>query len=210
MTHKEYRRRQIALGLCIECSLPKASRSKLRCEKHLRAVADSLQRWRKSEKGIAYRKTPKEKIRRATIMRRSRKLHPEAYFLIEKRRRSTSTTQQKLSRHMSKLVIASLKCKGIRKNSKTNVLVGCTIPELKIHLENQFIDGMTWENHKKYGWHIDHVKPCASFDLTDPEEQKKCFHFSNLQPLWWNENINKSARLDWVRSLEPQLVPCVA
>ena len=51
---------------------------------------------------------------------------------------------------------------------------------------------MTWENHTTHGWHIDHVKPCAVFDLSKPEEQKKCFHYTNLQPLWAKENLSKS------------------
>lgn len=43
---------------------------------------------------------------------------------------------------------------------------------------------MTWENHKHCGWHLDHIIPCSSFDLSDPEQQNKCFHYTNLQPLW--------------------------
>ena len=66
---------------------------------------------------------------------------------------------------------------------------------LKQHLESQFKDGMSWNNHGVKGWHIDHIKPCASFDLTDPEEQKKCFHFSNLQPLWWIDNLKKKDKI---------------
>lgn len=52
---------------------------------------------------------------------------------------------------------------------------------------------MTWENHGK--WHMDHIKPCSSFDLTDPEEQKLCNHYSNLQPLWDYENLQKRDKL---------------
>ena len=47
---------------------------------------------------------------------------------------------------------------------------------------------MAWDNWGKFGRHIDHIRPCASFDLTDPVEQRKCFHFSNLQPLWAYDN----------------------
>ena len=48
---------------------------------------------------------------------------------------------------------------------------------------------------KNYGlWHVDHIKPCFSFDLTDPEQQKICFHYTNLQPLWALENIKKGKK----------------
>lgn len=77
------------------------------------------------------------------------------------------------------------------KNTNTLELLGCSIEELKIHLEKQFRDGMSWNNYGMYGWHIDHIKPCSAFDLTDLEQQKICFHYSNLQPLWAAENLSK-------------------
>jgi hypothetical protein len=75
-------------------------------------------------------------------------------------------------------------------------LVGCSISILKEHLENQFTDGMSWEN---YGlWHIDHIRPCISFDLTDPKQQIECFHFKNLRPIWEFENRSKGGIWDGV------------
>jgi hypothetical protein len=81
---------------------------------------------------------------------------------------------------------------GTVKSSTMTRLVGCTKAELMLHLEKQFLSGMSWEN---YGptWHVDHIRPCASFNLVDPDEQKACFHFSNLQPLWGKENREKGA-----------------
>lgn len=55
---------------------------------------------------------------------------------------------------------------------------------------------MSWENRGNFGWHVDHIKPCASFDLTKPEEQAKCFHYTNLQPLWARENIAKGDKYE--------------
>ena len=78
-----------------------------------------------------------------------------------------------------------------RKSASTEELIGCTIPELRAHLEKQFLPGMSWDNHAITGWHIDHRIPCDSFDLTNPEEQRKCFHYSNMQPLWYDDNIRK-------------------
>lgn len=77
------------------------------------------------------------------------------------------------------------------KSASSLELLGCSIEFVKRHLEKQFKKGMSWENHGVKGWHIDHIKPCAKFDLSKPEEQKICFHWSNLQPLWWHENLSK-------------------
>jgi hypothetical protein len=81
------------------------------------------------------------------------------------------------------------------KAAKTTALIGCSVPELMAHLESQFVPGMTWEGHGRNGWHIDHIRPCASFDLTDPQQQRECFHWTNLQPLWAFANISKGAKL---------------
>lgn len=70
--------------------------------------------------------------------------------------------------------------------------VGCPLTELRDRLSALFLPGMTWEN---YGtWEIDHVRPCASFDLSDPAQQQECFHFSNLRPLWKVDNRQKGDR----------------
>ena len=81
--------------------------------------------------------------------------------------------------------------KGMIKSASTMDLTGCTVEELRHHLETRFADGMSWENYGRNGWHIDHIRPCASFDLTDPEQQRQCFHYTNLQPLWAADNIRK-------------------
>lgn len=84
--------------------------------------------------------------------------------------------------------------KGLVKSKKTFQLLGCNLEQLWIHLEKSFKPGMTKENYGK--WHIDHIRPCASFDLSKPEEQAKCFHYTNLQALWAQENQSKSAKFD--------------
>ena len=82
------------------------------------------------------------------------------------------------------------KAQYTHKSCRTNKLIGCTIPELRVHIEKQFKPGMTWLNRKE--WHIDHIQPCSSFNLSDISEQYKCFHYSNLQPLWAKDNLSKS------------------
>ena len=84
--------------------------------------------------------------------------------------------------------------KKSKKSKTTKELVSCSLEELKQHLEKQFTLGMNWKNYG-FGWHIDHIKPCASFDLSKPDEQKKCFHYTNLQPLWATENFKKNKNI---------------
>ena len=78
------------------------------------------------------------------------------------------------------------------KAEKTMELVACSVVEIMEHLESQFDETMSWENRGRDGWHVDHIRPCMSFDLTDPEQQKTAFNWRNLQPLWGSENISKS------------------
>lgn len=81
--------------------------------------------------------------------------------------------------------------KGIKAGSAVKDL-GCTIPELKAYLESKFLPGMTWENHTYTGWHIDHIIPLCKFDLTDREQFLKATHYTNLQPLWAEDNWKKN------------------
>jgi hypothetical protein len=71
-------------------------------------------------------------------------------------------------------------------------ILGCSMDDFKTHLASKFLTGMTWENYGK--WHVDHIKPCASFDLSSADEQAKCFHYSNLQPLWAVDNLKKGSK----------------
>jgi hypothetical protein len=87
----------------------------------------------------------------------------------------------------------SLGLKGIVKCAHTQDLLGCTFEELKVYIESKFTEKMSWNNYNYCGWHLDHIKPCAAFDLTDPEQQKQCFHYLNLQPLWAKENLLKNS-----------------
>lgn len=79
--------------------------------------------------------------------------------------------------------------------SKFQRLVGCSMAEARKHLESQFTAGMSWDNYGRNGWEIDHIKPVSSYDLTQTEQAKLCFHFSNMQPLWPSDNVKKSNKL---------------
>ena len=76
-----------------------------------------------------------------------------------------------------------------KKADKTLELIGCSPRELYEHLEALFQPGMSWENRNL--WHVDHKRPVSSFDLSSPDQQRECFHWSNLQPLWAEDNLKK-------------------
>lgn len=78
--------------------------------------------------------------------------------------------------------------------AKKIVSVGLESEKLKLHLEGKFKEGMTWANYGSE-WHVDHIKPCASFDLTSPDQLLICFSYDNLQPLWALENIKKGCKI---------------
>jgi hypothetical protein len=117
--------------------------------------------------------------------------------LTQDRRRSRDRARRKLdpafrakqniSRRLRKLLSQD-------KHESTVKFLGCSVGCLKQWLSYQFEPGMTWDNYGE--WHIDHVRPCASFDLTDPEQQKQCFHWTNLQPLWAVDNLKKGVRFN--------------
>jgi hypothetical protein len=84
-----------------------------------------------------------------------------------------------------------------RKNNSFWEITGCTGDELKSHLESKFVAGMNWSNYGmgREKWSVDHIIPCVKFDHSDPDQIKKCHHFSNLQPLWNPDNFRKNKRI---------------
>ena len=106
-----------------------------------------------------------------------------------------TNVQHKLKVTLRNRIGQALKIKNGTKAYKTVELLGCSLDDFKLYLENKFQDGMSWNNHAKDGWHIDHVIPLDAFDLTKPEEQLKACHYSNLQPLWAKENLQKNNRI---------------
>jgi hypothetical protein len=155
----------------------------------------------KKEYDIKYRKEVYNKIRRER-----RKNDPEYRKKInEARNEYGKRPEQKIKRnkylknklktdynykliHTIRVRIKDV-LRGHSKSDSTINMLGCTINELWKHLESTFKPGMTKENHGL--WHVDHIIPCSSFELSKPEEQAKCFHYSNLQALWAHENLSK-------------------
>ena len=101
--------------------------------------------------------------------------------------KSKNPNNRRISRNIKTGIIHRLM--GRKKSSHTLKLLGCSIVELRAYLEEMFVSGMSWDNYGK--WQIDHIRPCASFDLSEPEQQMECFNFKNLQPLWAVDNRKK-------------------
>lgn len=105
----------------------------------------------------------------------------------------------KLTRNLSNSIRQSLN--GNKNGEHWEDLVEYTLQELKIHLESLFQLGMNWNNHGLYGWHIDHIRPISSFNITDYncKDFKKCWSLSNLQPLWAEENMTKGNKYEIIK-----------
>lgn len=151
-----------------------------------------------------YYKNNKEKI---TIKHKNYYLENKTYILLQQKKYQQKNRAKINKYHCDRRkldeqyrILHSLRVrlygatKGLLSES-TIKLIGCSTSELKNHLEKQFVKGMSWQNYGKNGWHIDHIKPCTSFDLTDPKQQKLCFHYTNLQPLWASDNISKGNKI---------------
>lgn len=130
---------------------------------------------------------------RDTISARGKEPSVRAEKAAYIRHRKRTDASYRLISNLRTRLYGVLKRTGNRRSARTLDLVGCSIVELRRHLEQRFKPGMSWANYGK--WHVDHIRPCASFDLADPIQQHECFHFSNLQPLWAQENHMKSKRI---------------
>lgn len=144
-----------------------------------------------------YRKKTKEK----------KKKYLRKYFK-ERRKNDPSF---RLSGSQRGIMKSALFSQGATKKKQYHELLGCSSGELQKHIEKQFQPWMNWENYGKYngeyffGWDVDHIRPISSFDLTDPEQQKKAFHYTNLQPLCSRMNRHDKRDLlheDWIKLKE--------
>ena len=118
-----------------------------------------------------------------------RKNHPNTDKINYKKRKADSVKYLKTLLRIR--ICMFLKSKGIKKNSNSEKLLGCSFRKVRAHIEEQFREGMNWDNHGK--WHIDHIIPLASARTED--EICKLFKYTNLQPLWAAENIRKGSKL---------------
>ena len=161
---------------------------------HLLNKEKNKERSRKHSK--KYQKTYPERVRNSqkkfykNNKTKCRKQHSEWW-----KKRFHSDPLFRLLHNARNTIWKILKRQNVKKTQTTVELIGCAPEFLKKHLESQFTEGMTWENYGYRGWHIDHIIPCSSFDLSDEDQLKQCCHYTNLQPLWWIDNIKKSNKI---------------
>ncbi len=151
------------------------------------------------------REYTKQYLKRPEILARKQSKEYKAKIAAYAKERYHKCTQHKIGtciRTRIKDALTYNRITGIKKTRRTEELLGCTIEKCKIYLESLFKEGMSWDNYGYRGWHIDHIEPCSSFNLTNIEEQKKCFHYTNLQPLWAKDNLSKGDKLTWSKSNE--------
>ena len=144
---------------------------------------DRISKWGK----CYYQKNKKQKLEYQKKYNLEHKEERKLYINKWAKQRRLDPTQRILDSLRTRLRIA---LKNSSKKDNTLNLVGCSIVRLRAHLENKFQPGMSWSNYGK--WHIDHIRPCASFNLSKATEQHKCFHYTNLQPLWAIDNLRKN------------------
>lgn len=158
---------------------------------------------------VEYRKDHPEQYRET--QKRQRQLYPEKHVAevarYNKRHAKKINAKRRARRkrdlawaircNMASRLAGAVRLALGKKSASTMTLVGCTVEFLVEYLEARFLPGMTRSNYgQKVGcWAVDHITPCAAFDLRDPEQQRLCFHYTNLRPLWVSDNARKGAKI---------------
>jgi hypothetical protein len=155
-----------------------------------------VKEWVKNNPSKHKESQKKYKLKNETIIKIKRKVYNSEnrnkQRLYEKQKRETDILF-KLRSNVRSRIKMFLKSNNITKNNSTFNLVGCSPEFLKEHLENQFVKEMSWDNYGIIGWHIDHIIPLSS--AQNEEELKKLCHYTNLQPLWAEDNLKKSNKI---------------
>jgi hypothetical protein len=186
--------------LCSTCKVCKGICEKLR-KRHQSPEQEQERKLSENAYQRAWGKRNKDK--KAIYANTYKINHPEKYSEIvrnqkkkEYDRKKDTDPQYIIGKRLRTRIYLLLKDK--RKSAATMELLGCTLEFFINYIESQFQEGMSFDNYGKDGWVLDHDRPCASFDLTDPEQQKQCFHYTNIKPLWAIDNMKKSSFYDGV------------
>jgi hypothetical protein len=145
----------------------------------------ALDKWKRAN-------DPEWKAKQAARQKRFKPKRKEWYPAWEREYRKKP--EVRIKRALRRRLQNAVECQKTVRRFKTRETIGCSAEQLKLWIEGQWKRGMSWEN---YGtkWEIDHIVPISKFSLTDPEEQKKANHFTNLQPLWKVENQGKRDKI---------------
>ncbi len=119
--------------------------------------------------------------------------HVRRYCSKYRKERMENDTFYKINIKIRKVIYSSLRRMSIPKNSKSKEILGCDWETFRQHIENQFQEGMTWDNHGRYGWHYDHHIPLASAETE--EDVIRLNHYTNFKPLWAEDNLRKSDKI---------------
>ena len=181
---------------------PRATDNKLKttcktCTKNYQKKYYEANKKKLLQQSREYRKANKESIQRKDRERRKvLREDPKKYKKYKKKYNKWYNSKLKtdpnfkLKVYLRNRIKSALKNATAKKCDFTAKLVGCSLNKLKRHISQQFGSGMTWKNFGK--WHIDHIIPLAVFDLEESSHQKVAFHYTNLQPLWAEENLKKA------------------
>lgn len=175
---------------CTECESVKSLSKFSICSKHilnLHVLCRDCAVTRKRQWYLKNKEWIRAETRKRDKLPTSKKIRNERIKIAKQ-----ANPQIKLRSNLRSRIYNALKASNSKKSEHTIELIGCSLIFLKQYLESKFRKGMSWDNYGKFGWHVDHIKPCSLFDLTKSEQQSQCFHYSNLQPLWWRENLEKS------------------
>jgi hypothetical protein len=156
-----------------------------------------------------YYKNNKEKIKNRTKLYVDKNRENVNKARREWKKKNKDKIREKNKNNINHLITCRLRKRFsniIRRNNysksgKTIELLGCSFNQFKDYFESKFTEGMSWELFMKGEIHIDHIRPCSSFNLYNEEEQKICFHYTNLQPLWKTENLKKGKK--WKEETTP-------
>jgi hypothetical protein len=162
-------------------------------------------KWRNGEKGAAYRARPEIKKMQCEASDRWREKNWDKVVDYARRKRATDP-MFRLQSALRGRVLSFLK--GHNKSKKTMEYVGCTVEQLRAHIESQFLPHMHWGNQGKGRgkWQVDHIHPLSKVDPTDEEQVKRALHWSNLRPMWAIANIKKGNKVKSV----PVQIPLLA
>lgn len=141
-----------------------------------------------------YLKNRKRIIKKSQIYYQKNKTKCMQKSIAYKNKRNRTEVTFRLIGNLRHRIFCALR--GYTKSLNTMFLIGCEVDYLMYHIQLQFKEGMSWDNYGLKGWVIDHIKPCSKFDLSKKSEQIKCFNYTNLQPLWYLENISKGNKFN--------------